>query len=203
MIPNNVSLEDSWSVVVRLKDEAQRCLTELEGTAEADGAGKSFWGSMYARAVFAFIDGTVYGLLYHAYVGRNRPDVKFSAEEMSRLEAYFDFDESREAVSTFSKGDMLSDLKFAFVAFARAHSSDYALPIGDRNWVLITESAHIRKTLEGALTGEALEVYPESVDVLLHGMAWFVERVVDLMKSSVDALSEEARDDGDDNALIM
>jgi len=203
MIPDDVSLEDSWSVVARLKDEAQRCLTELEGTAEADGAGKSFWGSMYARAVFAFIDGTVYGLLYHAYAGRNRPDVKFSEEELSRLESYFDFDESREAVSTLGKGDMLSDLKFAFVAFARAHSSDYGLPVGDRNWVLMTETAHIRKTLQDALTGEALEVYPESVDVLLHGMAWFAERVIDLMKSSVDALSEEAPDDADDNDLVM
>jgi hypothetical protein len=128
MMPNDVSLEDSWSVVVRLKDDAHRCLEELDKTAEADEAGKSFWSSMYARAVFAFFDSTVYGMLFQAYVGRNRRDVTFSSEEMSRLESYFDFDEGREAVSISRRGEMLSDLRFAFVAFARAHTSNYVLP---------------------------------------------------------------------------
>jgi hypothetical protein len=200
---NDVSLEDFWNVVIRLKDEAQRCLAEIDKTAEADQTANSFWRSMYARAVFAFIDGTVYGMLYQAYAGRNRADVMFSEEETSRLESYFDFDKSREAVSTFSKGDMLRDLQFAFVVFARAHSSDYALPINDRNWVLMTETAHIRKTLQNARMPEALEIYPESVDVLLHGMAWFIERVVDLLKRSEDAQSAEAPDHADDNELIM
>lgn len=203
MIPNDVSLEDFWNVVIRLKDEAKRCLKELDETAEADQEGKSFWSSIYVRAVFAFIDGSVYGMLYQAYAGRNRADVKFSEEEMSRLASYFEVDESREAGSTFSKGQMLRDLQFAFVAFARVHSSDYVLPIEDRNWVLMTETAHIRKTLQYARTREALEVYPESVDVLLHAMAWFVERVVDLLKSSEDATSEGATDDADDDELIM
>ena len=53
MIPNDVSLEDFWYLVIRLKDDAKRCLEELDKTAEADQEAKSFWSSMYARAVFA------------------------------------------------------------------------------------------------------------------------------------------------------
>ena len=203
MIPNDVSLENFWYLVIRLKDDAHRCLEELDKTADADEVGKSFWSSMYARAVFAFIDGTVHGMLFQAYIGRNRRDVTFSSEEMTRLESYFDFDGDREAISISRRGEMLTDLRFAFVAFARAHTSNYVLPIGDRKWVLIKGIARIRMTLENALTRDQLEVYPENIDTLLYGMKWFVERIMDLLKSVEEALSEEATDDAHDNELIM
>jgi hypothetical protein len=203
MSPYATSLEEFWGLVVRLKDDCQRCLQAIDD-AESDPDAVAFWRRTYARAVFAFIDGTVLGLLFQAYSLRNRPELNYTNAEIVRLESYFDFEGLYEVGSGFSDQNMLTDVEFAFTAFARILGSDYTLPVHDPGWLLVKEIDLIRKSLKYGRTTEMVEVFPENVDSLLHGMLWFIERVVDLLQSSKDAaLAGEIDDRPDDDELTM
>src|ERR1044072_7342850 len=111
MYDSTVSLEEFWNVVKRLNGDASRCMMSLEETPEEDEEGRSFWRRMYARAVFAVIDGATYRMTYHAYAARGRRDVVFSPSELDRLEKSYDFDEEQEEVlGPFTRGGMVDKI---------------------------------------------------------------------------------------------
>ena len=196
-------ISDDVSLILSLKDYAEDCLIELHECAEADREGKAYWRSMYLRAVFDFIDGTVRGLSFQAYGGRKRSGVTLSEKEIIMLESYFDFASGRAVRTTYSEAQMLGDIELAFFAFARVNYSAYVLPIHDEGWLLIKEIA-VMRALNHNLERDQLDVFPENVDVLKHGMEWFVGCLVDLLKSSEEALSEVTADTQvDDNEPIM
>lgn len=204
MKDNAISLEEFWSLVKRLNGDAKRCLIALHETPTDDEEGKSFWRRMYARAVFALIDGATYRMMYHAYAATGRPGVTFSADELTRLEMAYDFDEDREPVATFGKTQTLDNIQFAFDAFARVHEAAYILPIHDQDWILIKEIALIRQNLQYCREAQELEVDAGNVEVLLYGLQWFVERMVDLLESCVDSMSEGAAEwELEDQEIIM
>ena len=197
MISNDVSL------ILSLKDHAEDCLIELHECAEADREMKAYWRSMYLRAVFAFIDGTVRGLSVQAYGGRQRSGVTLSEKEINMLESYFDFAEGRVTRTSLSETQILADIELAFFAFARVNYSAYVLPIHEGGWLLIKEIA-VMRTRNRNLERDELDVYPENVDVLMHGMEWFVGCLIDLLRSSEEALAEVTADaQVDDHEPIM
>lgn len=191
MIDNAISLEEFWGVVTRLNDYVKTCMASLHEAPEDDERQKSFWRRMYALAVFSMIDGIVYRMIFHAHAARERPDVVFSLDELQRLEKSYDFDEDEEPVAVFSRTKMLDDIKFAFNAFARVHYCDYVLPTTDPDWHLIKGIARIREALQHPRCAEDLEVYDEDVDTLVHGLLWFMERLVDLLEYSRIQASEK------------
>ena len=205
MIDNTVSLEEFWNVFMNLNGDASRCMAALEETPEEDEEGRAFWRRMYARAVFAVIDGATYRMTFHAHAARARRDVTFSLDELTRLEKAYDFDEDQEEfVSTFSKSQMLDDIKFAFNAFARVHYSDYVLPINDPGWILIKEIARMRDALRYPRAPEETQVYEENIDTLVQGLLWFVERMVELIEDSRDRFVEKVAEweSGEDETVM-
>lgn len=206
MSSHTPSLEDSWKVIKHLNADARRCIKALQETPAEDQEGRAFWRRMYARAVFALLDGAVYNLMFHAYVGRHRRDVTFSLDELQQLQDSYDFDEGREPSVTFGKNQMLENIRFAFNAFARVHYSDYVLPTHDQGWILIKEIAFYRQVLQFPRETESLEVYDENIEILVEGLLWFVERMVELMESSQEqALMKFAawESDQDEDEIIM
>jgi len=204
MNDDNVSLDEFWGLVIRLNGDAARCINALHEAPEDDEAARSFWRRMYARAVFALIDGATYRMMFHAYAARDRREVTFSIDELLRLEKYYDFDEDREAVATFNKTLMLEDIKFAFNAFARVHYSDYIIPTHDPSWILIKEIARIREGLQYPRTPSEVEVYEENIDELVQGLLWFVERMVELLESCRKHAEEKfATWESDEDEIIM
>lgn len=193
-----ISLKEFWAILTRLKEEASRCLGALEATPEEDEAGRSFWRRMYAHAVFSFFDGVTYRLTFHAYAARERRDVTFSLDELTRLEKMYDFDEEAEPVSTFSRTRMLNDIRFAFNAFARVHYSDYVLPTADPEWVLLRQVARIRTGLQHPREPQELEVYDENVDSLLEGMRWYIERIAELLEDCLTQFEAKVIEWGDE-----
>jgi hypothetical protein len=192
MYDNAVSLNEFWGVVARLTGDVKRCMTALEETPEDDEEWRAFWRRMYARAVFAAIDGATYRMTFHAHAARDRRDVTFSMEELARLEKAYDFDEDQEEhVSTFSRTQMLDNIKFAFNAFARVHYSDYVLPINDPNWILIKEIARMKDSLLYPREPQEAEVYEENIDTLVQGLLWFVERMLELIEDSKKCILEK------------
>jgi hypothetical protein len=195
-------ISDDVSLILSLKDYAEDCLIELRECAEADREGEAYWRSMYLRAVFDFVDATVRGLLCQAYGGRKRSGVTLSEKEMIMLESYFDFAEGRVARTTLSEAQILGDIELAFLTFARVNYSAYVLPIHDGGRLLVKEIASMR-TLNRNLERDELDVRSENVDVLTRGMEWFVGCLIDLLKSSEEALSEVTTDaQVDDDELI-
>ena len=192
MKDNAISLEEFWSLVIRLNDDVKRCTFALHETPEDDEDGKSFWRRMYARSVFAMIDGATYRMMFHAYAASGRPEVAFSVDELRRLEQAYDFDEDREPVATFSKTQTLDDIRFAFETFARVHSAAYVLPIHDANWLLIKQVAKIRQSLQFCREAQEIEICEEDVEILLDGLQFFVECLVELLESSADSLEAGA-----------
>jgi hypothetical protein len=182
--------EPFWNVVEQLSRDAAFCVGMLEELPEGDEKERMFWRRMYARTVFEAIDGTVYGMIYHAYVTRNRPNAEFTPEELFRLEGAFDFDEDAEAVAPFSKEQMLDDIRFAFVVFARVHSSYYHLPTHEPEWVHLKEIAHLRHVLRFPKEVLSLELYEENIDTLVAGFLWFLSRAQDLFKSCVETMEK-------------
>jgi hypothetical protein len=196
-------ISDDVSLILSLKDYAEDCLIELHECAEADRQGKAYWRSMYFRAVFDFIDGTVHGLLLQAYGGRKRSGVTLSEKEIIMLESYFAFAEGRAPRTTLSEEQILGDIELAFFAFAKVNYSAYVLPIHDEGWLLIKEIAGMR-ALNHNLERDELDVFPENVPVLTQGMEWFVGCLIDLLTSCEEALSEVTADaQVDDHELIM
>ena len=205
MIDSRVSLKEFWNVFTNLNGDVSRCMAALEETPEEDVEGRAFWRRMYARAVFAVIDGATYRMTFHAHAARARRDVTFSLDELTRLEKAYDFDEDQEEfVSTFSKSQMLDNIRFAFNAFARVHYSDYVLPINDPDWVIIKEVARMRDALQYPRVPEETEVYEENVDTLVRGLLWFVERLMELLKDSGDRLQEKIAEweSGEDETVM-
>ena len=204
MNDNTVSLEEFWSLVKALNGDVERCMTALHETPEDDAAGKQFWRRMYARAVFAMIDGATYRMMFHAYAARDRRDVTFSLDELMKLESYYDFDEDQEAVTTFSKTQMLDSIRFAFNAFARVHYSDYILPIHDQSWILVKEMAYLRECWQYPREVQGIEVYEENIDTLVAGLLWLVERLLELLKScQLHALEKFAAWEAEEDEPIM
>lgn len=204
MNDNQGSLESFWNLLKRLNRDVKSCMAALHETPEDDEEAGSFWRRMYALSVFSLIDGVTYRLMYQAYIARYRSDVVFTHDEMTRLENYYDFDEDREAVTTFSRTQMLEDLKFAFNAFARVHYSDYILPLNDDNWALIKDIARIRNALQFPREAEEVEVYEENIDSLVYGLLWLVERMLDLIEDSRASLLEKLNelDTGEDEIVM-
>jgi hypothetical protein len=181
MKDNALSLEEFWDVVRLLCHDVQTCLTELEAAPKDNETIRAFWRRMYARAVFAAVEGSIYRMLFHAYAARERPGVNFSPNELKRLESYYDFDEDREAISIFSRTQMLEDMDFAFDAFARVYQTDYILPSHEQTWILVESIAHQREYLQFPKEPNDLEVYEEYVSELEFGLEWFVKRMMDLL----------------------
>jgi hypothetical protein len=205
MNDNAISLEEFWGVVTCLTDDMKMCLAGLDATPEENEELKSFWRRMYARTVFAFFDGVTYRMMFHAYAARDRRDVTFSLDELMKLEKSYDFDEdAEETVVTFSQTQMLEDIKFAFNAFARVHYSDYIFPTHDPNWITIKEIAHIRQAVQSPREAKELEVYDENIDVLVEGVQWFVECLVELLESSrKHAIEKFAEWEANDDEIVM
>ena len=204
MNDNDISLESFWNLLKRLNRDVKRCMMSLHETPEDDEEARSFWRRMYALSVFSLIDGVTYRMMFQAYIARHRSDVLFTPDELIRLENYYDFDEGREAVKTFSQTQMLEDLEFAFNAFARVHCSDYILPIHDNNWALIKEIAWMRNVLQFPREAGAVEVYEENIDSLVYGLLWLVERMVDLIEDSKASLLEKLDElDTDEDEIVM
>jgi len=205
MIDSRVSLKEFWNVFTNLNGDVSRCMAALEETPEEDEEERAFWRRMYARAIFAAIDGATYRMTFQAYAARARPSVTFSMDELERLEKAYDFDEDQEEfVSTFSKSQMLDNIRFAFNAFARVHYSDYVLPINDPDWVIIKEVARMRDALQYPRAPEETEVYEENIDTLVKGLLWFVERMMELLKDSGDRLQEKIAEweSGEDETVM-
>lgn len=186
------STEEFWSVVVHLNEDVTRCTTGLNETAEGDTEGKSFWRRMHARAIFALIDSAVYGMTFHAYLARNRPDVPFSLEELTRLEGAYDFDEDSERPATWSRALTLDDIRFAFTVIARAHYCDYILPIHEPGWNLVKDILRIRNALDYAREPKESEVYDENIESLVDGTAWLLACCVDCFKGCAETLEAYA-----------
>ena len=205
MYDSTVSLGEFWNVVKRLNGDASRCMMSLEETPEEDEEGKAFWRRMYARAVFALVDGATYRMTYHAYAARARSGVTFSLAELGRLEKSYDFDEDQEeVVATFSRARMLDQIKFAFNAFARVHYSDYVLPTNDPAWILIKEIARVKDSLQYPRSPQETEVYEENIDALAEGLLWFVERMVELIEDSEKSVSVKfAAQESDEDEVVM
>lgn len=196
-------ISDDVSLILSLKDYAEDCLIELNECREADRQGKAYWRSMYLRAVFAFIDGTVRGLSLQAYGGRARSGVELSEKDINMLESYLNFADGRAPETTLSEEQILGDIELAFSAFARVSYSAYVLPIHDEGWLLIKEIAGMR-TLNHNLERDELDVFPENVPVLTQGMEWFVGCLIGLLTSCEEALSEVTADaQADDHELVM
>jgi len=206
MSNHHASLEASWKIIRRLNGDAKRCIRALQETPADDEEERSFWRRTYARSVFALMDGAVYQLLAHAYAARHRRDVVFSLDELQRLEKAYDFDEDQEPSTTFSRTQMLEQIRFAFNAFARVHYSDYILPTHDPGWAHIKEIGYLREYLQFPKEPRSLEVQEENIDILVEGLLWFVERMVELMESSQEqAMMKFAawESDQDENEIIM
>jgi len=203
---NCVSIDEFWDLVISLKDDASRCLREIDETPEEDVVSKVFWRRMYARAVFALIETTTYRMTYHAYMARERPGVMFTPEELERLTNAYDFKDDPDASAPVftSRKQFLDDIEFAFRAFARVHEAAYLLPIHRQEWGLMKGIARLRQDYQYCRTREEAVVYPENVDTLVYGLLWFVECMVALLESCADSIFTAATPgELEDNEAIM
>jgi hypothetical protein len=190
MRDNAIQLEGLMEVIKRLSEDARICLVAVDASGKEEVLDEnviSFCRRMYAHAVINFLDGITYRLMFHAYAARFRPEVMLTADEVQRLEKYYDFDEDKEAQTTLSKSQMLENIKFAFRTFARVHYSDYVLPTHTEEWTLIKEIARLRDALLYPRAAHALEVSEENIETLLEGMKWFSQRMADLFNEIKDS----------------
>jgi hypothetical protein len=136
-------------VIKCLTADFRICLASLD--AEVEGATdenvNAFWRRMYVRSVFAYLDGVTYHMMFRAWEARSRWGTLLTAEEIMRLQKYYDFDEDREVVTMLNQHRMLDNLRFAFRVYAHANYSDRIIPIHEPEWETFKEMARIRDRL--------------------------------------------------------
>lgn len=200
------SLEGFWSIVVALTEDAKTCLGVLDKVYEDDDdEAVMFWRRMYARSVFALIEGATYRMTYAAYAARDRRDVTFSLPEIEELEKAYDFDEEFDPVLEVSRALALDRVQLAFKAFARVHYADYVLPIHEPEWAHIKEILKLRQRLMFPREAEELLINEDQIDALIYGTTWFMERLVKLLESSRKCMFEKVAswEDEDDDGIVM
>jgi hypothetical protein len=207
MRDNAIQLEGLMGVIQRLSEDARICLEGVDASSKEETPDEdvsSYCRRMYARSVINFLDGITYRLMYHAYAARFRPEVMLTADEIQRLEKYYDFDEGEEAQTILSQSQMLENIRFAFRTFARVHYSDYVLPTHAPEWVFIKEIARLRDALLYPRAADELEVFEENIETLLEGMKWFSQRLADLFSEIKDSTLERINEwQANEDEIIM
>ena len=182
------SLHDFMEVVKNLCLDMKTCSAILDGEGEnaPDEDARPFWRRLYARATFAYFDGLTYHMMYYAYEARFRWGTLLTAEEIMRLQKYYDFDADNEAVTAISQRHMLDNIRFAFRVFAHANFSDRIIPFHAPEWESLKEMALVRHRMLYPKKAEDVEVSDDEVEILIDAINWVARQLSD----SIDDIRE-------------
>jgi len=164
---------------------------------EAMAGGDSYRaGRNTARALFAFVEGTVYGMKQTAYEVNRALDIKVfnhAEEALLREEEYGLGDKGKVKVRS-ARLRAEPNLRFAFDAFARAFKCEPTLRLEGEDRVIFVRAVKIRDRLTHPKKASELRVSSDELIDLLHVRDWFVATLGVLIKRAYERLDKPLKE---------
>jgi hypothetical protein len=136
----------------------------------------------FVRAVFAQIEGTVFGIKQRAMP--STPGAITAAEAALLLGESYRLDDKGRPVTGWAAIALRNDIRFAFRMYARSVGLEYELPVAEPGWAALMKAKDVRDRLMHPDSLEALSVSDSEIEATVTGSEWFeatYRRLADLM----------------------
>lgn len=161
-------------VITVLHEDLQFYAEKLDHPRKRDADRLQFWRRAFVRALFAFIEGTLYRMKQIALASQFPPTVDFSLPEQALLaEESYDLDDNGNARAGSAKISLSRNIKFSFRAFAKAYLAEFELKTNERGWDAFTKSIKIRDRLTHPKLATDLIASELEARLLLRAFTWF------------------------------
>src|SRR6266498_3697469 len=133
---------------------------------------------MFARSVFALIEGAVYRMKQICLSNEPESHYAFSAGELALLrEESYELDDKGRVVVRPSNLQMQKNIKFAFEAFSKYYGSDFKLKIDDLGWQSFLQAIKLRNRLMHPKFASDLHVTDPELKITKSTNDWFQRNV--------------------------
>lgn len=158
----------------------------------------------YARALFAFIEGTMWGLKWFCYNIGSSKSGRFTAEEMlllseREIKPQIDGSRPREQNIWFREEPMKigleTNLQFTFGMVGKLGGIRYSVDKGTAGWGKFKSAIKVRDRLTHPKSPDHLLVADDEVEVLCEAQLWFegeMEKVLELVSREYQQTLENA-----------
>lgn len=147
----------------------------------------------YIRTAFSYIEGNIFRMKQSALaVGKIlKHNNLFSNAEVSILEERcYELDDKGKAIDIKAKLQLVKNLRFAFVAFAKATSAAFELPVNSAGWEAFKKTIKVRDRLMHPKQIADLSITDEELRTAKLAFDWFMENEHELEKLSVRTLEQ-------------
>ena len=127
----------------------------------------------YVRAVFAFIEGHVWGIKQISYEFSRNSTVFSAAELAMLLEQAPDLSDNGSVTTRATKIPLRRNIRFAFLALARVFGTEHVFDVDSEGWKALVAAIKIRDRLMHPKTVADLTVTREEFAIVQAGYAHF------------------------------
>jgi hypothetical protein len=182
--------------MIRASQEFERVITPLHEDLQyhakmLDTDGGQFWRRGFVRALFAFIEGAIYGMKQIAFVYRNQTGVSFSLGEQAILaEESYELNDKGDITIRGARLQLYKNIKFSFRAYAKAHMAEYEVKVGDEGWESFRKGVEIRDRLTHPKASAHMFVSDDEAEILRKTYVWFEDNLKEIQQVSYRALEQ-------------
>ncbi len=131
----------------------------------------------FVRAVFALIEGGVFGLKQVAITLSEHGQGQFSEAEMAMLkDELYDLDKKGRATVQPKFVPLPKNIRFAFEACGRAYNTSYVLPVNDSGWHSFQEALKVRNRLTHPKSIDDLQLTEKELEQASEAAKWFLRQ---------------------------
>ncbi len=166
----------------------QEDLASIEGILR-DNKGQ-FWRRVYARAIFAFVDGVLFSLKVGILPPSPHPLLESEREYLYGRRAKEELDGHKLFDLTPTRVSVREDFEMTFFMYADMWGSNFRIRKNTKGWDLFLEAIRIRKRVTHPKRLRDLDITNGDLEALHKALHWFMRNHVSLLESSVKATKE-------------
>jgi hypothetical protein len=167
-----------------LRNDILECAKLISGDDKTDCGNRTF-----VRAVFALIEGGIYGLKQVALQLSKHDRGNFTPAEISLLEdKSYDLDDKGRVQERVKFIPISSNIKFAFAAVARAYPVNYTLKTDGKGWNALQAALKTRNRITHPKTVVDLKITDDEVQQAADAATWFLKSHADVVQAYMNKL---------------
>jgi hypothetical protein len=167
-----------------LRNDILECAESISGDNKSDCGNRTF-----VRAVFALIEGGIYGLKQVALQLSKHERGNFTPAEVALLEdKSYDLDDKGRAQERTKFVPISSNIKFAFAALARAYPVNYTLKTDGKGWDAFQAALKTRNRITHPKTVDDLKLTDDEVQQSADAATWFLKNHANVIQAYMKKL---------------
>lgn len=184
---------DLGTLRTTLSSDVKRCLQKLQEE-KLSLEDEQFWGRTLTRSVFAMIEAIIYLMKQTALaIYYSEDTVKFSPAELCLItEKDYGLHHNGKVSPRNAKLTLRENICFAFRIFARAHSSNFQLKIGDESqeWENFQRAIQIRDRITHPKRLEHVTLSSEEITCIQKACIWFLKNFTEVTQIATKATED-------------